>query len=186
MRDEAVGRLAIVLVALEQDCAVLDHQQPGDALVARKSSSVQFWFSNRYSSFVSPPAARKRQRRFGFAQPVVWKDLVDMAERSNPHAFIEEPVGAGADRIALVLAEQLLVGCGKGRDCQSGKEACKEISRKNSSLLHWLTPARGSNAIAFSPEIIEQHCTSWRWRLVEPVTASRPALASGCVRFRAN
>ena len=30
------GRFAIVLVALEQDRAVLDHQQPGDALVRQE------------------------------------------------------------------------------------------------------------------------------------------------------
>ena len=47
MRDEATRRLAIVLVTLEQDRAVLDYQQPGDALVREKIVERPALVSNR-------------------------------------------------------------------------------------------------------------------------------------------
>ena len=78
----------------------------------------------------------KRQRRRDFAQRIMREYLVEMAERSNPHAFIEEPVGAVAERVTLCLAQQLLIWGGEGRECQRGKEACKE----NSNRPHRLAP----------------------------------------------
>jgi hypothetical protein len=43
---------------------------------------------------------------------VVRQDAVEMAEGSDPYAFIEEPVSGISDRITLRLAEQILVGRG--------------------------------------------------------------------------
>jgi hypothetical protein len=44
-------RSAVILIALEQDFAVLISSNPVTRWRARKSSSVCVWFSNRYSNF---------------------------------------------------------------------------------------------------------------------------------------
>ena len=135
MRNETVGRLAIVLVALEQDCAVLDHQQPGDALVRQKIIERPASGFRTGSRACLAAAAGKRQRRRRLAQRIMRQYLVEMAERSNPHAFVEEPVGAGADRIPFALPNSSSSGAAK-----AGNASAARGSKENSPRPHWLAP----------------------------------------------
>jgi len=75
----------------------------------------------------------KRQRRSGLVQGVEGQQLVKVAERSDPHALVIEPVAAGTDRITRRLAQFGFVGRGRG-----GKRRRKErgTEQEDQTSLH--------------------------------------------------
>src|SRR6476660_7391665 len=135
MRNEAVRRFAIVLVPLEQDGAVLDHQQPGDALVRQKILERPGLVFEAVAELDLGCSLGQRQRRLCFVERIMREYLVEMAERSHPHAFIEEPVGAGADRVTLALPNSSSSGAAKAGNASI---ATKHARKKRTGRIGWL------------------------------------------------
>jgi hypothetical protein len=120
VRDEALGRAAVVLVAFDLDDAILDDHEAHDALARQVVVDAEL------PAVVEVPAdarlvpgLRQRHRRaagghhIGLAAEDAF-DLALVAEGADPHRFVVEPVPGVADRVALGLAEFVLVRCSHG------------------------------------------------------------------------
>ena len=68
------------------------------------------------------------------------QQLVEVAERSDPHALVIEPVGALAERITRRLAQQLLVRARQPRNSQRDQRRARH---QDSPQLHSLPRADG-------------------------------------------
>ena len=121
MRNETVVRLAVVLIALGQDLAVLDEEQAGHALTVEKVVERAGLLLEPVLDLRLAGISWQRTRRSRLLQRVVLQDAVEMAERSDPDALVIKPVGARADRIAGRLPQQVLVRRGTGWQAQHDK-----------------------------------------------------------------
>src|SRR5205823_12992647 len=98
-----------------QDFAVLDQQETGDALTRKEIVECERLIFETVFDLRRAGRFGNRQRRRRFRQRIVGQYLVEIAERSDPHALVEEPVGARADWIPRRLTQQLLVRRRRGR-----------------------------------------------------------------------
>ena len=105
MRNESIPGIAIILVSLSQEFAVLDQQETGDALVRKKIVERERPVFEAVLNLRCAGRFGNRQRCRCLRKRIVGQYLVEIAERSDPHALVEKPVGERADRITRRLTQ---------------------------------------------------------------------------------